>query len=95
MSYSAGMPRAVEAVMPLAQEWAEQVDYVINTVGAEHLAIGLDLVGGRSAIPREPSGYRELVAALNRITPPDNVRKVTGEQRRNERRRPRLPRRQE
>jgi|tagenome__1003787_1003787.scaffolds.fasta_scaffold20901052_1 membrane dipeptidase len=68
-----------EAVMPLAQEWAEQVDYVIKTVGAEHVAIGLDLVGGRSAIPSEPSGYRELVAALNRITTPDNVRKITGE----------------
>ena len=68
-----------EAVMPLAQEWAEQVDYVIKTVGAEHVGIGLDLVGGRSAIPSEPSGYRELVAALNRITTPDNVRKITGE----------------
>ena len=68
-----------EAVMPLAQEWAEQVDYVIKTVGAEHVAIGLDLVGGRSAIPSEPSGYRDLVAALNRITTPDNVRKITGE----------------
>ena len=65
--------------MPTADEWAEQVDYVIKTVGADHVAIGLDMVGGRSAVPRDAGGYRESVAALNRITTPENVRKITGE----------------
>jgi membrane dipeptidase len=68
-----------EAVLPTADEWAEQVDYVIRTVGADHVAIGLDMVGGRSSVPRNASGYPDLVAALRRITAPANVRKISGE----------------
>ncbi len=71
-------PAAVPLV-PTADEWAEQVDYVIKTVGADHVAIGLDMVGGRSAIPQDAAGYPDLVAALNRITTPANVRKIAGE----------------
>jgi membrane dipeptidase len=70
---------AAEAAVPNADEWAEQVDYVIKTVGADHVAIGLDMVGGRSGVPRNAGGYAELVAALGRITTPANVRKITGE----------------
>lgn len=58
-------PQAVPAI-PAADEWAEQVAYVIRTVGADHVAIGLDMVGGCSAVPKNASGYPELVAALNR-----------------------------
>jgi membrane dipeptidase len=58
---------------------AEQVASVIRTVGADHVAIGLDMVGGRSAAPQNASGYPDLVAALKRITTPENVRKITGE----------------
>jgi membrane dipeptidase len=72
------LPEA-EAVMPTADEWAAQVDHVIKTVGADHVAIGLDAVAGRSAVPRDASGYGELVTALNKITSPENVRKITGE----------------
>ena len=43
------------------------------------MAIGLDLVAGRNAVPRTAAGYQELVVALNRITTPENVRKITGE----------------
>jgi len=55
------------------------LDYVIKTVGADHVAIGLDMTAGRSAVLRNASGYADLVAALNRITTPENVRKVSGE----------------
>jgi membrane dipeptidase len=66
-------------VLPTVEEWAEQVDYVIKTVGADHVAIGLDMVAGRSAVPQDAAGYPELVAAVKRITTPANVRKITGE----------------
>ena len=72
------LPEA-EAAVPSADEWAEQVDYVIKTVGADHVGLGLDAVAGRSAVPRDASGYRDLLAALNQITTPENVRKITGE----------------
>jgi membrane dipeptidase len=69
-----------EPFIPTADEWAEHVDYVIKTVGADHVAIGLDMSGGaRSTVPSTASGYPDLVAALKRITSPDNVRKITGE----------------
>jgi membrane dipeptidase len=72
------LPEA-EPLVPTADEWAEQVDYVIRLVGADHVGLGLDAVAGRSAVPRDASGYRDLVAALNKITTPENVRKITGE----------------
>ncbi|MCX7363079.1 MAG: membrane dipeptidase [Alphaproteobacteria bacterium] len=69
----------LEPLVPTADEWAEQVDYVIKTVGADHVAIGLDMAGARSSVPKSPSGYPDLMAALNRITTPANVRKIAGE----------------
>jgi membrane dipeptidase len=66
-------------LIPTADEWAEHVDYVIKLVGADHVAIGLDMAGGRSGAPRNASGYPDLVAALNRITTPANVKKIAGE----------------
>jgi membrane dipeptidase len=65
--------------LPTADEWAEHVDYVIKLVGADHVAIGLDMVAGRSSVPADPSGYPDLIAALHRITTPENVRKIVGE----------------
>lgn len=70
---------AAKDVLPTPEEWAEQVDHVIRTVGADHVAIGLDMVGGRSAVPADPTGYPALLAVLKRITTPANVRKITGE----------------
>ena len=67
------------ALVPTEDDWAAQVDHVIKTVGADHVGIGLDLVGGRSAVPKNAGGYPGLVAALNRITTPANVRKICGE----------------
>jgi membrane dipeptidase len=65
--------------LPTVDEWAEHVDYVIKLVGADHVAIGLDLVTGRSSVPADPTGYPDLLAALRRITTPANVRKIAGE----------------
>jgi membrane dipeptidase len=67
------------ASLPTIDEWAEHVDYVIKLVGADHVAIGLDMVAGRSAIPADPTGYPDLLAALRRITSTENVRKIAGE----------------
>ena len=52
---------------------------MIKTVGADHVAFGLDAVAGRSAVPRDASGFGELVTALKKLTTPENVRKITGE----------------
>jgi membrane dipeptidase len=71
-------PEAVPFI-PTADEWAEHVDYVIKTVGPDHVAIGLDMAGGRSGVPRNAGGYRDLIGALSRITTPINVRKIAGE----------------
>jgi membrane dipeptidase len=71
-------PEAVPLV-PTADEWVEQVDYVIKLVGVDHVGIGLDMFGGRSGVLRDPSGYPDLLKALNRITTPANVKKIAGE----------------
>jgi membrane dipeptidase len=65
--------------LPTADEWAEHVDYVIKLVGADHVAIGLDMVPGRTGVLADASGYPNLVAALGRITTAANIRKITGE----------------
>jgi membrane dipeptidase len=70
---------SAQPFLPTSDEWAAHVDYVIKLVGADHVAIGLDMVAGRSSVPPDPSGYPDLIAALKRITTPDNVRKILGE----------------
>lgn len=66
-------------LIPTAEEWTEHVDHVIKTVGVDHVAIGLDMAGGRSGVPKSAAGYAELLTALNKITGPANVKKITGE----------------
>ena len=68
-----------QTFVPTADEWAEQVDYVIKTVGADHVAIGLDMVGVRSSVPQNAGGYAEIFAAIRRVTTPENARKISGE----------------
>jgi membrane dipeptidase len=48
-------------------------------VGPDHVAIGLDMVAGRSSVPADPTGYPDLITALKKITTPENVRKIAGE----------------
>ena len=52
---------------------------MIKAVGADHVGIGLDMVGGRTAVPQNAGGYAEIRAALGRVTTPENVRKIAGE----------------
>jgi membrane dipeptidase len=70
---------SAQPFLPTIDEWAAHVDYVIKLVGADHVAVGLDMVAGRSSVPPDPSGYPDLIAALKRITTPENVRKILGE----------------
>jgi len=69
----------LDALVPTADEWAEQLDYVTRAVGADHVAIGLDMAGGRSGVPRDSGGYGEILAAIRKITTPANVTKICGE----------------
>ena len=69
----------LEPFVPTADEWAEHIDYVIKSVGADHVGIGLDLAGARSAVPTNAGGYGDILAALRRVTTAGNVRKITGE----------------
>jgi membrane dipeptidase len=70
---------SAQPFLPTIDEWAAHVDYVIRLVGPDHVAVGLDMVAGRSSVPPDPSGYPDLIAALKRITTPENVRKILGE----------------
>jgi membrane dipeptidase len=60
-------------------EYVAHIDYVIKLVGADHVAIGLDMVNGRSSIPADPTGYTDLIAAIRKLTTPENARKILGE----------------
>jgi membrane dipeptidase len=72
-------PPDAAAVVPTPDEWAQQVDHVLNLVGPAHVGIGLDMFGGRSSVPQDASGYPLLVDAIGRVTTPRNVELVTGE----------------
>ena len=71
-------PSAADQV-PGADDWAAHARHVIEIVGADHAGIGLDLVGGRSCVPRDASGYPDLIAALERVTTAENVDKIAGQ----------------
>ena len=71
-------PDAADLV-PTPDDWAAHASHVLDTVGPDHVGIGLDLVGGRSCMPKDASGYPDLIAALERITTADNVTKIAGQ----------------
>jgi membrane dipeptidase len=71
-------PEAASSV-PTADDWAAHAPHVIETAGPDHVGIGLDLVGGRSCVLKDASGYPDLIAALERITTTDNVTKIAGQ----------------
>ena len=70
-------PVAVTQI-PTVDEWTEMVTYVGNLVGPDHVGIGLDMFGGRSHVIG-PGGYQDLAGAIERVTTPENARKVEGE----------------
>jgi membrane dipeptidase len=65
--------------LPTVDEYVAHIDYVIKLVGADHVAIGLDMVNGRTSIPADPTGYPDLIAAIRKLTTPENARKILGE----------------
>jgi membrane dipeptidase len=67
------------ALVPTPDEWAQQIHHVIKLAGPDHVGFGLDMVGGRSGVPADASGYPALVQAIGRVTTPENVSKVNGE----------------
>ena len=58
--------RAVDAGAPLPtiSDWADQVDYVVEMVGDDHLGIGLDLMSGPNLRDFDATGYPRLTEAL-------------------------------
>jgi len=74
---------ASEAGAPLVtpEEWAEQIQYVVKRVGADHIGLGLGLMaGGNWLRDFDATRYPRLTEAmLARGMAPDVVRKVLGE----------------
>lgn len=61
------------------QDWAAHVAHVVNTVGTQHVGIGLDLVGGRSCVPRTASGYPKLLTAVANQCPTADLEGIAHE----------------
>ena len=72
-------PPESASVIPTADEWASHVAHVIRTVGPDHVGVGLDMGGPRSFVPKDATGYPDLIAALARITDDKNLRLIAGE----------------
>ncbi len=72
-------PSGAVSLVPSSGDWAAHVRHVIDTVGPDHVGIGLDLVGGRSCVPADASGYPDLLGAVSRVAPSDVVAKVAGQ----------------
>ena len=69
------------APLPTVEDWANQVDYVVGLVGAEHIALGLDLMsGGHWLRDFDATDYPRITEALvARGYSSDTVRKILGE----------------
>lgn len=67
--------------LPTIEDWADQVDYVVKLVGAEHISLGLDLMaGGLWLRDFDATKYRSLAEALTaKGYPPGTVREILGE----------------
>jgi microsomal dipeptidase-like Zn-dependent dipeptidase len=88
-TYGYGQPwreRQVEALrlgapLPTVADWAAQVRYVVETAGAEHVGIGLDMMsGGHWLRDFDATSYPRLTEALlAEGLPPDTVRGIVGE----------------
>ena len=72
---------AAGAPLPTVEEWADQVAWVVQTVGADHIGIGLDLMaGGNWLRDFDATSYGRLTAAmLARGLDEPTMRQVLGE----------------
>jgi hypothetical protein len=66
-------PADAAPLVPTADDWAAHVTHIVRTAGPDHAGIGLDLVGGRSCVPADASGYPDLLSALSRSLDPHSV----------------------
>jgi membrane dipeptidase len=75
--------KAVEAGAPLptVEDWADQMDYVVRLVGADHAGLGLDLMtGGNCLRDFDATSYPRLTEALAaKGYTPTVIRKILGE----------------
>jgi len=63
-----------EVPVPTVDEWADHVQHAVTLMGADHVAIGLDLWHGRSHLKDwDASGYHLLAEALQRHNIPKSV----------------------
>ena len=63
-----------EAPVPTVEEWADHVQRAVALIGADHVAIGLDLFQGRSHLKDwDASGYHLLAEALRKRHVPNSV----------------------
>jgi membrane dipeptidase len=68
------------ALVPDVDEWAQHVRNVVDTVGAAHVGIGLDLVPGRSGMRDfNAASYPRLVSELKRNFGDRDVEGIAGE----------------
>lgn len=72
-------PADAAPLVPTADDWAAHVTHIVRTAGPDHAGIGLDLVGGRSCVPADASGYPDLLSALSRSLDPATAVKVAGQ----------------
>ena len=52
------------APLPTVEDWADQVDYVVEMVGDRHIGIGLDLMSGPNLLDFDATSYPRLTEAL-------------------------------
>ena len=74
--------RAVDAGAPLPtiSDWVDQVDYVVEMVGDDHLGIGLDLMSGPNLRDFDATGYPRLTEALvEKGYSEQRIKKILGE----------------
>jgi microsomal dipeptidase-like Zn-dependent dipeptidase len=72
-------PADAAPLVPTADDWAAHVTHIVRTAGPDHAGIGLDLVGGRSCVPADASGYPDLLSALSRSLDRATAVKVAGQ----------------
>ena len=74
--------KAIEAGRPLptVDDWANQVDYVVEITGDSHIAIGLDLMSGPNMVDFDATGYSRLTEALVKLGYSEQrIKKILGE----------------
>ena len=72
---------ALGAPLPTVEDWVNQIDYLVGLVGADHAALGLDLMsGGHWLKDFDATGYPRLTRGfVAKGYSADTIRKILGE----------------